>query len=147
MPSIGVGQQHSVRQVLAQHVGIPNRNHVVEHPVHDETRLRYFAELSETLTIKMFPGAKGSDLSHCNVWTRQGLTILLTRCEPRRESLACRLTRLAWREEESNQLFQSWQLRIVRDLLQLRLLHMHDVLSALRSGGDKKHLADQRRTL
>src|SRR5271154_108854 len=99
MPGVGVGQQHGVRQVLAQHVRIPDRNHIVEDPVHDETRLSYFAELAEALAVEMLPGTKRRDLSHGNLWAGQGLTILLTFCEPRRESLACRLTRLAWREE------------------------------------------------
>ena len=63
MPSVGVGQQHGVGEMLAQHVGITDWNHIVEGAVDDQARLRDFAELGETLATVIFPGAKGRDLS------------------------------------------------------------------------------------
>ena len=49
MPGVGVGQQHGVGEMLAQHVGITDWNHIVEDAVNDQARLRDFAELGETL--------------------------------------------------------------------------------------------------
>src|ERR1700693_3108940 len=118
---IRIGQQHSVRQVLAEHVRISDRDHIVEDPIHDEAWLTYLGELGKAVPGVMFPGPKSCDLSLCNVWARYGLTILFTFCEPRYKSLACRLTRFAWREEEFHQLLQSWEIRIVSDPLQLWL--------------------------
>src|SRR5579862_7021437 len=104
MTRVGIGQQHGVRQVLAQHVGVSDRNHIVEDTVHDEAWLTYFGELCKSFAAKMFPGAESCDLSLCNLWTRYGLAILFAFCEPRHKSLTCRLTRYAWREEEFHQL-------------------------------------------
>ena len=67
MPGVGIGQQHGVREMLAQHVRIANWNHVVEDPVDDEAWLIYFAERGEAFTREMFPGTKRLDLSHGNV--------------------------------------------------------------------------------
>ena len=47
MPSVGVGQQHGIGEMLAQHVGIADRNHIVEDAIDDQTGLHDFAELGE----------------------------------------------------------------------------------------------------
>ena len=78
MPSVGVGQQHGVWEMLAQHVGIANWNHIVEDAVNDQARLRDFAELGEALATVLFPGAKGRDLSDCDILAGQRLAILLS---------------------------------------------------------------------
>ena len=58
MTRVGIGQQHGVRQVLAQHVGVSDWNHIVEDPIHDEAWLTYFGELDKALPAEMFPGPK-----------------------------------------------------------------------------------------
>jgi hypothetical protein len=78
VPGVGVRQQHGVGKMLAQHVGITNWNHIVEDTVNDQARLRDFAELGETLATVLFPGAKGRDLSDCDILARQRLAILLS---------------------------------------------------------------------
>ena len=67
MPGVGVGQQHGVWEMLAQHVGIPDWNHIVEDTVDDQARLRYLAELGETLATVLFPSSKCRDLSDRDV--------------------------------------------------------------------------------
>src|SRR6202161_3284985 len=106
MPSVGVGQQHGVWEMLAQHVGIADWNHIVEDAVDDQARLRDLAELGEALASVLFPGAKGRDLSACDIWAEQRLAIFLSPGEPRREGLSCRLTRFAWRKKEFHQFLQ-----------------------------------------
>jgi hypothetical protein len=49
MAGIGIGYQHGVGQVLAQHVGISDWNHVVENPVRHKARLSYFMKLRKPL--------------------------------------------------------------------------------------------------
>src|ERR1700691_3528378 len=100
MPGVGVGQQHSVGEMLAQHVGIANWNHIVEDAVNDQARLRDFAELGEALATVLFPSAEGRNLSDCGILAGQTLGILLSLGEPSCEGFSCRLTRLAWSEEE-----------------------------------------------
>src|ERR1700693_1784895 len=100
MPSVGVGQQHRVWEMLAQHVGIANWNHIVEDAVNDQARLRDLAELGEALATVLFPSAKGRDLSDCDILAGQRLAILLSLGEPSCEGFSCRLTRLAWRGQE-----------------------------------------------
>ena len=100
MPSVGVGQQHGVWEMLAQHVGIADWNHIVEDAVNDQTRLRDLAELGETLATVLFPSSKGRDLRDCDILAGQRLAILLSLCEPSREGLSGRLTRFAWRKKE-----------------------------------------------
>jgi hypothetical protein len=99
MPGVGVGQQHGVGDMLAQHVGIADWDHIVENAVNDQARLRDFAELGEALATVLFPGAKGRDLSDCDILAGKRLAILLSFCEPSREGLSCRLTRFAWRKK------------------------------------------------
>jgi hypothetical protein len=48
----------------------------------------------------MFPGTKGRDLRHRDVRASERLAVRLTFGKPRRESLACRLTRRAWSKEK-----------------------------------------------
>src|ERR1700687_99297 len=100
MPSVGVGQQHGVRETLAQHVGIADWNHIVEDAVDDQARLRDLAEPGETLATVLFPSTKGRDLSDCDILAGQRLPVWLPRGEPSREGLSCRLTRFAWRKKE-----------------------------------------------
>ena len=100
MPGVGVGQQHGVGEMFAQHLGIADWNHIVEDAVDDQARLRDLAELGETLATVLFPSTKGCDLSDCDILTGQRLAILLSLCEPSREGLSCRLTRFAWRKKE-----------------------------------------------
>src|SRR5271156_2502918 len=100
MPSVGVGQQHGVWEMLAQHVGIANWNHIVEDAVDDQARLRDFAELGEALATVLFPGAKGRDLSDCDILAGRRLAILLPKGVRSREGFSRRLTRLAWSEKE-----------------------------------------------
>src|ERR1700683_1038916 len=91
MPSVGVGQQHGVREMLAQHVGIADWNHIVEDAVDDQARLHDLAEPGETLSTVLFPSTKGLDLSDCDILAGQRLAILLFLCEPSREGRSCRL--------------------------------------------------------
>src|ERR1700722_8132584 len=100
MPSVGVGQQHGGWEMLAQHVGIADWNHIVEDAVDDQARLCDLAELGETLATILFPSTKGRDLSDCDTWPGKRLPILLPLGGPSRESLSCRLTRFAWRKKE-----------------------------------------------
>ena len=58
MPSVGVGQQHGVWEMLAQHVGIADRNHIVEDAIDDQARLHDFAELGKALATGLFPSSK-----------------------------------------------------------------------------------------
>src|SRR5580700_3322074 len=95
MPSVGVGQQHGVWEMLAQHVGVADWNHIVEDAVDDQARLRDLAELGETLATVLFPSSKGRDLGDCYILAGQRFAILLSLCEPSREGLSGRLTRLA----------------------------------------------------
>src|SRR5918998_1101402 len=118
MASVGIGQQHRSRQVFAQHIGISDRNHVVEDPVHHETRLPDLAELPEPFPTDAFPRAK------------------------RR-----RLTRLTRSEEELHQYLQSLEVWILENLLELRLLQVHDVLAAFGGRADQEHLPDEGRTV
>jgi hypothetical protein len=76
VPRVGVGQQHGVRQALAEHVGVSNWNHVVEHSIHDQAWLSYFVELAKALAIRLLPSAKSRDLGPCDVCAGYGLTIL-----------------------------------------------------------------------
>ena len=78
MPGVGVGQQHGIGEMFAQHVGIADWNHIVEDAVNDQARLRNFAELGEALATVLFPSAKGRDLSDCDILAGQGLAILLS---------------------------------------------------------------------
>src|SRR5271170_8387682 len=146
MPSVGVGQQHGVGEMLAQHIGIADWNHIVEDAVDDQARLRNFAELGEALATVLFPGAKGRDLSDCDILAGERLAILLSQGEPSCEGFSCRLTRLAWSEKESHQFLQSWHIRIFRNLPEFRFVHVHDVLASLRSGGDEQHFVYKRGT-
>src|ERR1700722_3282962 len=100
MPSVGVGQQHGVWEMLAQHVGIADWNHIVEDAVDDQARLRDLAEPGKTLATILFPSTKGPNLSYCNILAGQRLAILLSLREPSREGLSCRLTRFAWRKKK-----------------------------------------------
>src|SRR3984885_7835883 len=116
MPSVGVGQQHGVWEMLAQHVGIADWNHIVEDAVDNQARLRDLAEPGETLATVLFPGAKGRDLSDCDILAGQRLAILLSQGEPGCEGFSCRVTRLPWAEKEFPQLLQPRHIRIFRDL-------------------------------
>ena len=58
MTRVGIGQKHGVRQVLAQHVGISDRNHVVENSIYDEAWLAYLGEVNKAITGVLFPGPK-----------------------------------------------------------------------------------------
>src|ERR1700730_7023177 len=78
MPSVGVGQQHGVWEMLAQHVGIADWNHIVEDAVDDQARLRDLAELGETFATVLFPSSKGRDLSDCDILAGQRIAILLS---------------------------------------------------------------------
>src|SRR5262245_62110405 len=62
MPSVGIGQQHGIRQMLGQKIGVPHWNHVVEYTVHYQARLRDLAQLGEALTLDPLPCAKRGDL-------------------------------------------------------------------------------------
>src|SRR5208283_3858160 len=146
MPGIGIGQQHGVWEMLAQHVGIADRNHIVEDAIYDQTWLHDFAELGKALASVCFPGTKGLDLSDRDVCAGQGFVVLLSLGEPSYEGLSSRLTRFAWREEELYQFFHSRHVRIFRNLSEFRFLHMHNVLSSLWSGADKQHLVNKRGT-
>src|ERR1700678_1917170 len=146
MPSVGVGQQHGVWEMLAQHVGIADWNHIVEDAVDDQARLRDLAELGETLATVLFPSSKRLDLSDCDILAGQRLAILLSLCEPSREGLSGRLTRFAWREEELYQFLQPGHVWIFRNLSEFRFFHMHNVLSSLWSGADKQHFVNERGT-
>src|SRR5688572_29047585 len=134
MASVGIGHQHRSRQVFAQHIGISDRNHVVEDAVHHETRLPDAAELPETFAIDAFPRAKRRQLSLGNLGTGNGLPFPRTRREPRHESLTRRLTRLTRGEEELHQYLQSLEIWILENPLELRLLQVHDVLAAFGGG-------------
>src|ERR1700680_3542114 len=98
MPGVGVGQQYGVGEMLAQHVGIADWNHIVEDAVNDQARLRDLAELGETLATVLFPSSDGRDLSDGAIWAGQGPAIFFSLREPSREGLSCRLTRFAWRK-------------------------------------------------
>ena len=67
---IGVGYQHGIGQMLAQHVGISDRNHVVENSVRHKAWLSYFAKFGKTLAAESLPGAKGRNLSPCDIGAR-----------------------------------------------------------------------------
>jgi hypothetical protein len=67
MPGVGVGEQHRVRQMLAQHIGILDGDHDVENAAYHEAWLSNFAELGESLAGEGFPGAKGGQLSLYNL--------------------------------------------------------------------------------
>jgi hypothetical protein len=64
---IGVGQQDGVGEMFAQHVGIADRNHIVEDAIDDQTWLHDFAELGKTLASVCLPATKGRDLSDRDV--------------------------------------------------------------------------------
>src|SRR5579859_1484731 len=145
MPGVGVGQQDGIGEMFAQHVGIADWNHIVEDAVDDQARLRDLAEPGETLATVLFPSSKGRDLSNCYILAGQRFA-LLSLCEPSREGLSGHLTRFAWREEELYEFLQPRHVRIFRNLSEFRFLHMHNVLSSLRSGGDKQHFVDERGT-
>src|ERR1700692_3807861 len=100
MPSVWVGQQHGVWEMLAQHVGIADWNHIVEDAVDDQARLRDLAELGETLATVLFPSSKGLDLSDCYILAGQRIAIFFSVGGPSREGLSCSLTRFAWRKKE-----------------------------------------------
>src|SRR5271156_1610978 len=146
MPSVGVGQQHGIWEMLAQHVGIADWNHIVEDAIDDQAWLRDLAELGETLASVLFPSSEGRDLSDCDIWAVQRIAILLSLCEPSCKGLSCRLTRFAWRKKEFHQFLQPRHMRIFRNLPELRFIHVHNVLASLRSGGDKQHFVDERGT-
>src|ERR1700733_2516125 len=116
MPGVGVGQQHGVWEMLAQHVGIADWNHIVEDAVDDQARLRDLAEPGETLATVLFPSSKGRDLSDCDILAGQRLAFLFSLCERSRERLSCRLTRFARREEEFYQFLQPRHVRVFRNL-------------------------------
>src|SRR6267154_5043049 len=146
MPGVGVGQQHGVGEMLAQHVGIADWNHIVEDAVNHQARLRDFAELGEALATVLFPGAKGRDLSDCDILAGQRLAILLSLGEPSCEGFSCRLTRLAWSEKEFHQFLQPRHIRIFRNHPEFRFVHVHNVLASLRSSGDEQYSVDKRGT-
>src|ERR1700678_2252669 len=146
MPSVGVRQQHGVWEVLAQHVGIADWNHIVEDAVDDQARLRDLGELGETLATVLFPSAKGCTLSECAVVAGQSLSVLPSQCEPSCKGFSCCLTRLAWSEKELHQFLQPRYIRIFRNLPEFRFVHVHNVLASLRSSGDEQQFADKRGT-
>src|ERR1700722_7596166 len=111
MPGVGVSQQHGVGEMLAQHIGIADWNHIVEDAVYDQARLRDLAELSETLATVLFPRSEGRDLSDCDILAGQRLPFLLSLWEPSREGLSCRLTRFAWRKKEFHEFLQPRHIR------------------------------------
>ena len=47
MASVGVGQQHGVWEMLAQHVGIADWNHIIEDAVDYQARLGDLASLAK----------------------------------------------------------------------------------------------------
>src|SRR6202023_3672024 len=100
MTGVGVGQQHGVWEMLTQHVGMADWNHIVEDAVDDQARLRDLAELGETLATVLFPSSKGRDLSDCDILAGHRLALLPSLFEPSCEGLSCRLTRFAWRKKE-----------------------------------------------
>jgi hypothetical protein len=59
VPGVGVGQEHGVRKIFAQHVGIADWNHIVEDTIDDEAWLSDFAELGKALAAEMFPCPEG----------------------------------------------------------------------------------------
>src|SRR5580704_13478086 len=132
--------------MLAQHVGVADRNHIVKDPVYDQAGLMYLAELGETLATVLFPSAKGRDLSDCDILAGQRLAILLSQGEPGCEGLSCRLTRLAWSEKELHQFLQPRHIRIFRNLPEFRFVHVHNVLASLWRSGDEQHFVDKRGT-
>src|SRR5258708_2129016 len=145
MTGVGVRKQHRVRQVLAQHIGILDRDHDVKDAAYDEAWLGYFAQLGESLACEGFPGSKGGHLSFCNLWARNGVPILLTLRESCNESLTCRLARPAGCEEKFHQPLRSREIGI-EDFFQVRTVHVHDVLAAFWAGADEHHLAYKRRS-
>jgi len=74
MASVRVGQQHGVWEMLAQHVGIADWNHIVEDAVDNQARLRDLAEPAETLATVLFPSTKGRDLSDCDILAGRSVT-------------------------------------------------------------------------
>src|SRR3984885_15006468 len=132
--------------MLAQHVGITDWNHIVEDAVDDQARLCDLAELGEALATVLLPGAKGRDLSDCDILAGQRLAILFSHREPSCEGLSCRLTGLAWSEKELRQFLQPRHIWLFRNLPEFRLVHVHNVLASLRSGGDEQHFVDKRGT-
>src|SRR5206468_6012288 len=58
VPRVGVRQQDGVRQVLAQSVGVGNRNHLVVDTVHDERGMPDGPQFSESLAVKLLPLAE-----------------------------------------------------------------------------------------
>ena len=64
---VGVGQQDGVREMLAQHIGIADRNHIVEDAIDDQARLHDFAEVGKALASVCLPGTKDRDLSDRDV--------------------------------------------------------------------------------
>src|SRR3984957_7771075 len=132
--------------MLAQHVGIADWNHIVEDAVDNQARLLDLAEPGETLATVLFPSTKGRDLSDCDILAGQRLAILLSLCEPSREGLSFRLTRLVWREKEFRGFVQPRHFPIFGNLPEFRFLHVHNVLASLWSGGDNQHFVDERGT-
>src|SRR5438034_973115 len=54
------------------------------------------------------------------------------------------LTRLTRRKEELHEPLESLRVRIIQDSLQLRLLEVHDVFTALWRGAHEQHLSHER---
>src|SRR5271167_4371909 len=132
--------------MLAQHVGVADRNHIVEDSVYDQAGLVYLAELGEAFSAECFPGAKGRNLCHCYVRACKRFAVFFSLSQPACEGLACCLTRPAWCEEELYQFLQPRHVRIFRNFSEFRFIHMHNVLSSLWSGADKQHFVNNRGT-
>src|SRR5215470_3747192 len=73
---VGIGKQDSVREVLAQCVGIRDGNHFVANAVDDQRRLADLRQICEALTRELFPLAEGGDLGGRDLGSRRGFEIV-----------------------------------------------------------------------
>src|SRR5258705_13922210 len=104
-------------------------------------------QVGEALSREALPLSKRRQLCAANVRSRGRLAILLSLHQSRDERLAGGLARCRWREEDLLQDLVATILRILEVLRQARLLEMHYVLAAARSGADEDHATKDRRSV
>src|SRR4030095_7089851 len=100
MSGVRIRQEHRVRQVLAQPVGVRDRNHFVVDSVDDKRRLLDALQLGKGGAAGLLPFTKRSHLRRGNVGAGWCVEVLRASCKPLDERRAGRLARRSRGKED-----------------------------------------------
>jgi hypothetical protein len=89
---VRISQKDGIRQVFAQPIGVPNRNHLIVDSIYDEGRCRDTFQIGEAVTLELLPVPERHQLCFRNLVSGRRLQVLLALRQPRDKIRACLLT-------------------------------------------------------